>query len=99
MGGVSSRVSGMVRKPASAAHMTCMAKISTPKDLRNLVKLAESQGWEFDRTNSGHVKFCSPYRETPPVFYSGTPGDRRAHSNLLAKLRRAGLDIPRSFAS
>lgn len=88
-----------VREPRPAAHIRCMAKISTPKDLRNLVKLAESQGWEFDRTNSGHVKFCSPYRSEPPVFYSGTPGDRRAHSNLLAKLRRAGLDIPRSFAS
>lgn len=99
MGGGFSGVSATVRAYTKSVHMRCMAKISTPKDLRNLVKLAESQGWEFDRTNSGHVKFCSPYRSEPPVFYSGTPGDRRAHSNLLAKLRRAGLDIPRSFAS
>lgn len=99
MDGGFSGVPETVRESQSSAHMRCMAKISTPKDLRNLVKLAESQGWEFDRTNSGHVKFCSPYREEPPVFYSGTPGDRRAHNNLVAKLRRAGLDIPRSFAS
>lgn len=76
-----------------------MATTRTPKDLRNLVKLAQKQGWEFGHTNSGHVKFCSPYSDTPPVFYSGTPGDRRAQKNLVAKLRRAGLEVPTSFAS
>lgn len=84
--------------PASA-HMRCMATKGAPKDLRNLVKLAESQGWEFGRTNSGHVKFCSPHSTEPPVFHSGTPGDHRAQKNLVSKLRRAGLDIPRRFAS
>ncbi|WP_230854495.1 hypothetical protein [Arthrobacter terrae] len=76
-----------------------MANTAAPKDLRNLVRLAESQGWEFGRTHSGHVKFCSPYSTTQPVFYSGTPGDHRAQKNLVAKLRRAGLDIPHQFAS
>jgi len=99
MGGGSSVAPEAMSDSLNSAHMRCMTSTSTPKDLRTLVKLAESQGWEFGRTNSGHVKFCSPYSAEPPVFYSGTPGDRRAHSNLLAKLRRAGLDIPRQFAS
>lgn len=83
----------------AAAHIEGMAETSTPKDLRNIVKLAESQGWEFGRTKKGHVKFCSPYDSVSPIFYSGTPGDRRAHNNLVAKLRRAGLNVPHSFAS
>lgn len=89
----------VVSEPANSAHMRGMANTSTPKELRNLAKLAKEQGWEFGRTNSGHVKFCSPYSDTPPVFYSGTPSDHRSHKNLLAKLRRAGLEIPRSFVS
>jgi hypothetical protein len=99
MGGGFSGVPETGRDSGASAHMRYMANTNTPKDLRNLVKLAESQGWEFGRTNSGHVKFCSPYTTEAPVFYSGTPGDHRAQKNLVAKLRRAGLEIPRSFAS
>jgi hypothetical protein len=99
MGGGFSGVPETGRDSGASAHMRCMANTNAPKDLRNLVKLAESQGWEFGRTNSGHVKFCSPYTTEAPVFYSGTPGDHRAQKNLVAKLRRAGLEIPRSFAS
>jgi hypothetical protein len=76
-----------------------MANATAPKSLRNLVKLATAQGWEFGRTNNGHVKFCSPNNTVQPVFYSGTPGDRRAQKNLVGKLRRAGLEVPRQFAT
>jgi hypothetical protein len=70
------------------------SKTPTRRSWRRSIPLRKAP---FMRENAEEI--VTPYRETPPVFYSGTPGDRRAHSNLVAKLRRAGLDIPRSFAS
>lgn len=74
-----------------------MATTPIPRELRKLDKIASAQGWDLDRTSKGHVKFTGPNGQT--VFYSGTPSDHRSHLNMLAKLRRAGMDIPRSFKS
>lgn len=80
-----------------SAHIRSMATTQLPRELRKLDKIASAQGWELGRTSKGHVKFTGPAGHT--IFYSGTPSDHRSHLNMLAKLRRAGLDIPRSFKS
>lgn len=64
------------------------------KDIRDIVKAAEEQGFRVERTKKGHWVFYSPDTTKKPVYHSGTPGDRRAIDNLLAELRRAGLTWP-----
>lgn len=64
---------------------------------RNLIDIAEEQGWEVSRTRRGHLKMKSPNGNV--VFHSGTPSDWRAVHNFVAKLRRNGLVIPRRQGS
>lgn len=58
------------------------------KDLKRLIKDAEAQGFTVKITSKGHVMFSRA--EQPVATASGTPSDKRAWSNLLARLRRAG---------
>ncbi|HXF73985.1 MAG TPA: hypothetical protein VNO79_15420 [Actinomycetota bacterium] len=64
------------------------------KDIRDIVKAAEEQGFRVERTRKGHWVFYSPDTTKNPVYHSGTPGDRRAIDNLIADLRWAGLVWP-----
>lgn len=59
------------------------------KDLRKLIRLAESQGFEASVTRKGHVEFRKDGVRV--ATFSGTPSDHRAWRNSLAALRRAGL--------
>lgn len=63
------------------------------KDMKQLRKLAEQQGWRAPETRNGHVRFLSPDKGQPAIVAAGTPSDHRAWRNLIASLRRAGLDI------
>jgi predicted RNA binding protein YcfA (HicA-like mRNA interferase family) len=63
------------------------------KDMKRLRKTAEQQGWRVEDTRGGHVKFLPPDTAQPAVVAAGTPSDHRAWRNLLASLRRSGLDI------
>lgn len=67
--------------------------LGLPSDLRKLVRQAEAQGWSIARTRKSHFKWTSPAGAV--VIASGTPEDPRARKNLLAQLRRAGLETQR----
>lgn len=60
------------------------------KDLNQLRKLAEAQGWRVVRTHNDHYKWYAPDGKTMVVSGS-TPSDHRAFKNQLALMRRAGF--------
>jgi len=65
--------------------------VKTPRHLRELARAATQQGWEIRHTRGNHICFESPKGE--PVFCACTPSDYRATKNLIAKLRRSGMEI------
>ncbi len=68
--------------------------MSARKDLKNLRRLAEDQGWTVELTRqSGHWRFTSPDGATYTT--GSTPSDGRGLLNLTTDLRKLGLDIPR----
>lgn len=64
-------------------------------NIGQVMRAAERQGWKVDkRKRSGHFRFLSPKGQ--PVFTAGTPSDSyRGLRNLLAMLRKHGLEFPR----
>lgn len=65
------------------------------KGLSQLVKLAQSQGWLVERTQSGHIRFIPPSADRPMIVSSSTPSDHRSIKNLKARLKRSGLKMNR----
>jgi predicted RNA binding protein YcfA (HicA-like mRNA interferase family) len=62
------------------------------KTLRELITMAEEQGWTITRTSGGHLAFKGPTgKQTVIGLNSEEP---RALRNLQAALRRAGLAYP-----
>jgi hypothetical protein len=61
------------------------------KDEKELRRFAESKGWTFVKTKSGHWKGTSPKGDI--VIFGGTPSGSRSYLNTRALLRRAGLRI------
>lgn len=59
------------------------------KDLRQLVKQAEKQGWEVTRTGGDHLKWVSPLGAF--FFSASTPSDIRGLKNLKRDLRVYGF--------
>jgi hypothetical protein len=64
-------------------------KRGTPKDLTQLIKAAEHQGWEVTISNSGHLRWVSPTGGI--VFSSRTPSDRRVIPRIKQDLRMRGF--------
>jgi hypothetical protein len=65
-----------------------------PGELRKLAKLARVQGWTVTKTRrGGHWRWQPP--DGGPVFTEGTRCYGRAAANSLARLRAAGLVLPR----
>lgn len=58
------------------------------KSIRNALK---AQGWQVEQTKSGHYKCIPPDRTKPIVISAGSPSDRRALDNFIARLRRSGF--------
>jgi predicted RNA binding protein YcfA (HicA-like mRNA interferase family) len=55
---------------------------------RDLIRLAERDGWTVSITNGGHLRL--DHRDaTMPVFAASTPSCPRALANALATMRRA----------
>jgi hypothetical protein len=54
-------------------------------------KALDEQGWIWDVSRKGHLKLISPTGQA--VYGAGTPSDRRSDMNLLAELRRHGLNL------
>jgi predicted RNA binding protein YcfA (HicA-like mRNA interferase family) len=63
---------------------------SVRKELKEIVRAAEEQGWWVDRTSKGHLLFYAPDGENI-VTTGGTPSDHRALANLISRLRRHGF--------
>jgi hypothetical protein len=65
------------------------------RDFKEVASALDEQGWKIGLTRKRHLRFESP---TGLIIYSsGTPSDWRARKNLVAHLRRAGLDLESRF--
>lgn len=67
-----------------------MSKLNMRKfdeQTKRLIQFADEAGWEASLTNNNHLRFDKPGRSA--VYFSGTPGDRRAALNFRSKLRHA----------
>lgn len=62
------------------------------KRLKELIRIAEAQGWQVSTTGGGHLRWTGPDDEGP-VFTPSTPSDWRALKNATSVLRRHGLRV------
>jgi predicted RNA binding protein YcfA (HicA-like mRNA interferase family) len=60
---------------------------SAKKELKELVRAAEAQGWRVKKTKKGHLMFLAPDGMAKVV----APGGGRAMENLVGKLRSYGF--------
>ena len=60
-----------------------------PRDVRPLVRKAVQQGWSVTLTRKCHLRWTNP--EGRSVISASTPSDWRNRRNLLADLKRLGL--------
>jgi hypothetical protein len=67
------------------------AVASAKKELKEIVKEAEEQGWRVKTNRQGHPMFFAP-DGINIVTAGGTPSDHRAVANLLSDLRRNGFN-------
>jgi len=64
---------------------------SARKELKEIVRAAETQGWRVEQRRGGHLFFYAP--DGKNIVTSGsTPSDSRALRNLIAQLRRHGFE-------
>lgn len=61
------------------------------KDLNDLRRIAESQGWTVDETGSGHMKWQPPTGDY--VMTSSTPTDQNIIKTIRKDLETAGLRV------
>lgn len=78
--------------------------MDVPKRLKQIVAIAEANGWAYDETQAGHPRLTPPAdvvdpyypgRPAAPITFSKTPSDHRGDKNAQAYLRRCGVDLPR----
>jgi predicted RNA binding protein YcfA (HicA-like mRNA interferase family) len=62
--------------------------MGAPKDVTKLIRKARKQGWTVEHTGGSHLKWTPP--DGPFVITAQTP---RRTERLMAKLRKAGLEI------
>jgi hypothetical protein len=62
---------------------------SPDKELTQLMRKAETQGWVIERRRNGHFKWVSP--EGHIVFTGGTHSDPRSIKNVIQELRVGGF--------
>lgn len=62
------------------------------KNVQVLIRYAESQMWAVTRTGS-HIRFTAPTGAS--VVAPSTGSDYRGFKNMVAQLRRSGLEVPR----
>jgi predicted RNA binding protein YcfA (HicA-like mRNA interferase family) len=58
------------------------------KEMRQLIKRAEKEGWAAEQTKKGHWRLTHP-KAAYHVIAPGTPSDYRSVKNTEAELRRA----------
>lgn len=64
---------------------------SSNREYRDLIEIAEAQGWIVTMRRSRHLKWTAP--DGWSYFSASTPSDHRAIKNLRAALVRHGLDL------
>jgi predicted RNA binding protein YcfA (HicA-like mRNA interferase family) len=64
---------------------------SNRKEMREVIRRAQRQGWTITQTGGDHLKWVSPSGSV--VFCSSTPSDRRAMKNHTSMLRRHGFNL------
>jgi hypothetical protein len=62
--------------------------MSSRKEVQQLIKQAECQGWVVESTKGGHYKWLSPFGGF--FFSASTPSDPRAINNIKKDLTRYG---------
>jgi predicted RNA binding protein YcfA (HicA-like mRNA interferase family) len=62
--------------------------MANTKDIKQLIKKAEKQGWIVSLSKGGHLRWKSP--DGKMLFCSATPGDVRMIKNHEAEMRRNG---------
>ena len=60
------------------------------KEVKQLLRKVEAQGWRVVPTKSGHFWAYAP-NGRDKVLIPGTPSDRRGLRNTIADLKRAGF--------
>jgi hypothetical protein len=69
--------------------------VSKASEVRKIVRAAQSQGFDVQKTTRGHYLFFSA-EGTFICDLSGTPGSDREIVNKLHRLRKAGLRYGKS---
>ena len=65
--------------------------------IEDLATMAHRQGWRVERTKRRHWRFVPPDPRAPAVVHGGSPSDHRAIRNIIADLRRSGLQFPQDI--
>lgn len=60
------------------------------KELREILKAAESNGWRVEERSDGYMLFPADPSQSPIKLHR-TPSDRRTLANTTAELKRRGL--------
>lgn len=60
------------------------------REFKDVTRALDAQGWTITTTKKRHLRFESPRGLI--IYSAGTPSDWRARKNLVAHLKRAGLD-------
>lgn len=61
------------------------------KEIKDLIKTVESQGWTVERARNNHYKFRGPRGEL--VVVGNSISDHRGLKNARAYLQRAGVQF------
>ena len=64
-----------------------MARLPRNEAVQKVVAFAAELGFTACRTKGDHIRFSKPGCRS--VFFSSTPGDKRAHLNAMSSLRKA----------
>jgi predicted RNA binding protein YcfA (HicA-like mRNA interferase family) len=63
--------------------------MASNKDVKQLIKKAEAQGWIITHSRGGHLRFYAP--DGHLLFFSATPSDPRAIKNHISQMCRYGF--------
>ena len=87
-------VGSPLQRTRRASRSSYMAG-KVPKELQDAEAAAVMAGWRIEVTGGNHLKWIPPDKTKPIIITSSTPSDVRARKNIIASLRRSGLDIAR----
>lgn len=64
------------------------------KDIARWLRAAQAAGWQVYKQPSGHWRATPPDPAPPAVVISNSPNrGRRSKRNIVAMLRRSGLEV------